>query len=77
MYVRELKNIYHYHPDSKKKYLWREALAPSTPTVDMKMLEETSKTISTIAILWPVEAIFEKRSATVEVDTFIAPANKV
>ena len=31
------------------------------------------KTISTIAILWPVKAIFEKRAATVEVDTFILP----
>ena len=34
---------------------------------------KTSKTISTIAIPWPVEAIFEKRAATVEVDTFISP----
>ena len=39
----------------------------------MKMLEKTSKTISTIAILWPVKANFEKTSATVEVDTFIFP----
>ena len=31
------------------------------------------KTISTIAILWPVKAIFKKRAATVEVDTFISP----
>ena len=26
-----------------------------------------------MAILWPVKAIFEKRAATVEVDTFISP----
>ena len=30
------------------------------------------KTISTIAILWPVKAIFEKRAAKVEVDTLIS-----
>ena len=35
----------------------------------MAMLGKTSTTISTIAILWPVKAIFEKRAATVEVDT--------
>ena len=29
----------------------------------------------TIAILWPVKAIFEKRAATVEVDTFLSPEN--
>ena len=34
---------------------------------------KTRKTISTIAILWPVKAIFEKRAATVEVDTLISP----
>ena len=39
----------------------------------MKMLEKTSKTISTIAILWAVKAIFEKRTATVEVDSFVSP----
>ena len=43
---------------------------PSTPTVDMEMLGKLAKTISTIAILWPVKAGFEKRVATVEVDTF-------
>ena len=39
----------------------------------MKMLKKTRKTVSTIAILWPVKAIFEKRAATVEVDTSISP----
>ena len=34
---------------------------------------ETSKTISTIASLWPVKAILEKRAATVVVATFISP----
>ena len=57
----------------RKENLQCETLAPSTPTVDMEMLEKTSKTISTIAILWPVKAIFETRATTVEVDTFISP----
>ena len=34
---------------------------------------KTRKAISTIAILWPVKAILEKRAATVEVDTLISP----
>ena len=34
---------------------------------------KTRKTISTIAILWPVKGIFEKRAATVEVDSFVSP----
>ena len=33
--------------------------------------------MSTIAILWPVKAIFEKRAATVEVDSFLSPAVEV
>ena len=36
---------------------------------------KTRKTISTIAILWRVKAIFEKRAATVEVDNLISPKN--
>ena len=48
-------------------------MVPFTTTVDMEMLEKTSKAISTIAILWPVKAIFETRAATVEVETFIFP----
>ena len=59
---------------ARKGNLQREALPPSTPTVDMEMLE-TSKTISTRAILWPVKAIFEKRAATVEVGTCISPGS--
>ena len=39
-YLRELRNIYHHHPESKRRKSseWR-TLAPSTPTVDMGMLE--------------------------------------
>ena len=32
-----------------------------------------NKPLTTIAILWPVKAIFEKRAATVEIDTLILP----
>ena len=64
---KELKKINH-HPN-----LQSEALVPSTPTVDMEMLKKSSKTMSTIAILWPVKVIFEKRAATVEVDTLTSP----
>ena len=71
---RELKISTTTTQKARKENLQREALAPSNPTVDMEMLEKTSKTISTIAILWPVKAIFEQRAATVEVDTFISPA---
>ena len=37
------------------------------------MLEELAEPISNMAILWPGKAIFEKRAATMEVDTFISP----
>ena len=39
----------------------------------MKNAVKTWKTICTIAILWPVKAILEKRAATVEVATLISP----
>ena len=42
----------------------------------MDMLEKTSKSMSTTAILSPVKAIFEKRGATVEVDAFILPGEE-
>ena len=62
---------------ARKENLQSESLAPSTSTVDMEMLGKTSKTISTIAILWPVKAIFEKRAATVDVDTIISPEHEL
>ena len=40
--------------------------------VDMEMLRKLANHFSTIRILWPVKAIFEKGVATVEVDTFIS-----
>ena len=38
---------------------------------------KTRESISTIAILWPVKAIFEERAATVEVDSFLSPEGYV
>ena len=43
-------------PREQEKKIFRGTLVPSTPT---------RKTISTIATLWPVKAISEKRAATV------------
>ena len=55
---------------AREENLQRETLALSTPTptVDMEMLEKLANTTSTIVILWPIKAIFEKSPATVEVD---------
>ena len=44
--------------------------------VDMENAGKASKTVSTIAILWPVKAIFKERAATLEVDTSIFPGLK-
>ena len=61
------------HPESKKKS--SEAHSGSIhPYGRYGNAVKTRKVISTIAILWPVKAIFEKRAATVEVDTLISPA---
>ena len=72
--LRELQNIYHHHPESKK----RESSEGNSGSIHScgryGNAGKTSQTMPTIAILWPVKAIFEKRAATVEVDTFICPA---
>ena len=72
---RELRTIYHYHPERKE----RESSEGNSGSNHLygryrHAGKTTSKTISTIAILWPVKAIFDKRTASVEVDTFISPA---
>ena len=69
----ELRNIYHHHPESKKRKSSEENSGFIHPYGRYGNAVKTRKTISTIAILWPVEAIFEKRAATVEVDSFISP----
>ena len=70
---RELKNIYHHHPESKKRNSSEQKSGSIQPYGRYGNAGKTSNTISTIAILWPVKAIFEKRAATVEVDTFFSP----
>ena len=70
---RELKNIYHHHPESKKRKSCEGNSGPFHPYGRYGNAGKTSKTMSTIAIIWPVKAIFEKRAATVEVDAFIFP----
>ena len=68
----ELKNIYH-HPESKKRKSSEGNSGSIHPYGRYGNAGKTSTTTSTIAILWPVKAIFEKRAATVEVDTFTSP----
>ena len=67
----ELRNIYHHHPESKKRKSSEENSGFVHPYGRYGNAVKTRRTISTIAILWPVKAMFEKRAATVEVDTFI------
>ena len=65
----ELRNIYHHHPESKKRKSSEANSGSIHPYGRYGNAVKARKTISTIAILWPVKAIFEKRAATVEVDT--------
>ena len=69
----ELRNIYHHRPESKKRKSSEANSGSIHPYGRYGNAVKTRKTISTIAILWPVKAIFEKRAATVEVDTLISP----
>ena len=74
---RELRNIYHHHPESKKRKSSEAKSGSIHPYGRYGNAVKTRKTISTIAILWPVKAIFEKRAATVEVDSFISPVSEL
>ena len=69
-----MRNIYHHHPESKKRKSSEANSGSIHPYGRYGNAVKTRKIISTIAILWPVKAIFEKRAATVEVDTLISPA---
>ena len=70
----EVRNIYHHHhPESKKRKSSEANSGSLHPYSRYGNAVKARKTISTIAILWPVKAIFEKRAATVEVDTLISP----
>ena len=68
----ELRNIYHHHPESKKRESSEENSGCIDPYGRYGNAVEARKTISTIAILWLVKAIFEKRAAMVEVDSFVS-----
>ena len=75
--IRELKNIYHHHhPESKKRKSPEGNSGSIQPYGRYGNAGKTNKSMSTIAILWPVKAIFEKSAATVEVDTFISSGNQ-
>ena len=69
----ELRNFYHHHPERKKRKSSEANSGSIHPYGRYENAVKTRKTISTIAILWPVKAIFEKRAATAEVDTLISP----
>ena len=69
----ELRNIYHHHPESKKRKSSEANSGSIHPYGRYGNAVKTRKAISTIAILWPVKTIFEKRATTVEVDSFVSP----
>ena len=73
--IWELRNIYHHNPESKIRKSSDANSGSINPFGRYGNAVKTSKTISTIAFLWPVKAIFEKRAATVEVDTLNSPAD--
>ena len=67
-----MKKIYHHHPESKKRESSEASSDSIQPYGRYRNAVKTRKTISTIAILWPVKAILENRAATVEVDSFVS-----
>ena len=70
---RELKNIYHQHPERKRRRSSEGSSGSLHPYGRRGNVgKKTRKSLSTIAMLGPVKAIFEKSAATVEVDTFIS-----
>ena len=70
-YIKNSMGIYHHRPESKKRKSSEANSGSIHPYGRYGHAVKTTKTISTIAILWPVEAIFEKRAATVAVDSFV------
>ena len=72
MFCWELRNIYHHHPESKKRKSSEANSGSIHPYGRYENAVKTRKTISTLG-LWPVKAIFEQRAARVEVDTSISP----
>ena len=72
----EVRNIYHHHPESKNQKSSEANSGSLHPYGRYGNAVKPRKTISTITILWPIKAIFEKRAATVEVDTLISLADR-
>ena len=56
-----MRNIYHHRPESKKRKSSEANSGSIHPYGRYGNAVKTRKIISTIAILWPVKAIFEKR----------------
>ena len=74
---RELKNIDHHHPGSKKRKSSEGNSGSIQPYGRYGNAGKTSDSTSTIATLWPVKAISEKRATSVEVDTSISFAKSL
>ena len=72
-HVMDASCRYHHHPESKKRKSSEANSGSIHPYSRYGILKKTRKTMPTIAVFWPVKAIFEKRAATVEVDTLISP----
>ena len=72
-----MSTIIYHRPESKKRESSEANSGSMHPYGRYGNAVKTRKTISTIAILWLVKAIFEKRTATEEVDTFISPVKAV
>ena len=72
-FARSAGSQYHHHPESKKRKSSEANSGSIHPYGRYENAANTRKTISTIAIPWPVKAVFEKRGATVEVETSISP----
>ena len=72
----ELRNIYHHHPESEQWKSWEANSGSIHPYGRYGNAVKARKSICTIVILWLVKAIFEKRAATVEVDTLFSLENQ-
>ena len=59
-------------PREQEKKIFRAISGAIDPYSRYGNAAKTSKTISTITILWLVKAVFEKRAAAMEVDTLIS-----
>ena len=63
LFSGELRNIYHHHPDSKRRKSSEANSGSIHPYGRYENAVKTRKTISTTAILWPVNAIFREEGS--------------